>query len=207
MPASNQLHAMLQGSPRFAAVAALCDEFDLPTRVAAVRGIGAAEQAKLFKLAAEAPPATLDFILPRDLPSTHQVIWRGRNAAPAFWRMGKSFSWSPDGQELWGWNTDNPWGALIGPGYFVCTLAPTQRPGELMVDYRRHPSAPLSNWPPLVPSSARLGRLIYAGMVDYLRPVGRNVLIGCMFDPNKGEPLSPMHYFCAARGDAEPRHI
>ena len=47
-----QLLQMLQGDPRFGALAALCDEFNLDERLAAVRGLGKAEMTKLYERAA-----------------------------------------------------------------------------------------------------------------------------------------------------------
>ena len=78
-----QLLQMLQGDPRFGALAALCDEFNLDERLAAVRGLGKAEMTKLYERAAGQGQVALDYLVPAGTPDSG-AVWNGKNSLPVF---------------------------------------------------------------------------------------------------------------------------
>jgi hypothetical protein len=78
------------------------------------------------------------------------------------------------GAELWGYNHQSlAW--LTGPGYFVVHEDPAR---GAAIDYRRVPPKGCPTWPSVKPNDQGLSRFVYRGMVDYLRRVSREVLIG-----------------------------
>jgi hypothetical protein len=66
--------------------------------------------------------------------------------------------------------------ALGGPGYFVAHASAD--PGEVDLDYTRLPKEKPRDWPELVPSSARLGRFFYGGVIDVMRGLSSHVSVG-----------------------------
>jgi hypothetical protein len=191
-----QLLQMLQGDPRFGALAALCDEFNLDERLAAVRGLGKAEMTKLYERAAGQGQVALDYLVPADAPDSG-AVWNGKNSLPVFNTMCKTFARAPQPETLLGRNPfAHNW--LIGPGYFTCTVSPKQ-PGEFLIDYTREPAQAPAGWPPVKPNRAGASRLVYFQMHDHLRPVGKNVAIGAAFDARSGK--SKNQYFVLARSE------
>lgn len=143
----------------------------------AVRGLDKAKMAALFEACAGADALSLDDIVPVTDPLV-EVIHSGKNSLPLFNHFEKRFC-RPDGDdppaELWGYNHQSM-SAFTGPGYFVATA--DEKTGEIVIDYGRQPPRKPASWPEIIPNSARLGSIVWGGMVDRLRRVTPTVTIG-----------------------------
>ena len=156
-------------------------------RLDTIRHWSGSVQARLFEAAKGFRPLTLDDFVGPSVDPLVEVIHHGKNSLPAFTHFQKRFCKpKPDeeGKEpqagLWGYN-EQTFGAFTGPGYFVTHL-PEGRDdgasGEVDIDYRKIPPGKVESWPEIIPNEARLGRLVYAGMVDVMRGVSSHVTIG-----------------------------
>ena len=170
------------------ALAQALDAADAETRLAFVHALSPKLQRRLFD-AASRPVSTFD-IVPESVEPLQEVICEGRNTLPAFRHFQKRFCVSsaehtPDNRRvLWGYNHQTLAG-ITGPGYFVAYQ--DSETSELVIDYRElFPERPQS-WPQIVDNRARLGRFVYAGMVDRLRGVSKHVTIGRAY---KAEPMN-----------------
>lgn len=191
-----QLRQLLQGDPRFGALAALCDEYTPEERLQAVRALGKMEMARLFERAAGQPQVQLDYLVPADAPANASIVWNGKNSLPAFSAFAKIFTRSGQPDALYGRNSGSmEW--LIGPGYYTCVLRP-DHPGEFLIDYTREPAQAPPGWPQVKKNKSGFSRLVFYNMHDFLRPVGRNVAIGAAYDAG-GKFKN--QYFALARGE------
>ncbi len=50
--------------------------------------------------------------------------------------------------------------------------------GEIAIDYTKLPTERADGWPDIIPNEARLGKLVYSGMVDHMRGICETVSIG-----------------------------
>ena len=196
MAAPKQLKQLLQGDPRFGALAALCDEYAPSERLEAIRALGKVEMAALFERAAGQPAVSLDYLVPPESPQNATIVWNGKNSLPAFSAFQKIFTRGTEPGTLVGKNNGSmEW--LIGPGYYTCVLSPRE-PGEFLIDYTREPAQPPAGWAPVKKNKAGFSRLVFFNMHDFLRPVGKNVAIGAAYDVSgKFKNL----YFTLARGE------
>lgn len=191
-----QLRQLLQGDPRFGALAALCDEYSPTERLQAVRALGKLEMSSLFERAAGQPQVALDYFVPPDAPQNATIVWNGKNSLPAFSSFAKIFTRTDKPDALWGKNTGSmEW--LIGPGYYTCVLSPRE-PGEFLIDYTREPAQAPAGWPPVKKNKAGFSRFVFFDMHDFVRPVGHNVAIGAAFDTSG---KSKGQFFVLARGE------
>jgi hypothetical protein len=154
---------------------AMLDTLGAWSRRNAARGLDKRSMATLFEASANADPLTLDDFVPPSDPLV-EVIHSGRNSLPMFNRFEKRFC-RPDGEdppaELWGYNHQSM-SVFTGPGYFVATVDK----GEIVVDYGREPPRKPASWPEIIGNRARLGPLVWGGMVDRIRRVSTHVSIG-----------------------------
>ncbi len=130
------------------------------------------EAAKGFR-----PVGLDDFVPPSTLPLV-EVIHYGKNSLPAHTSFQKRFCRpgdTADGAMLFGYNHQSL-SALTGPGYFV--VRPSSEEGEVDILYTEVPTQKPGTWPPVLPNEARLGRFVYAGMVDVMRGISPHVSIG-----------------------------
>lgn len=149
-------------------------------RVAAVRGLGRAEQRALFDLVDGFAALRLADLVPPHVPALATVRHFGRNSLPAFRLFEKRFT-RPSGEdagsprELHGYNFQ-PMERWTGPGYFVAVDAPDRE--EVQIDYRRLPDQHPEGWPDIRPNDRGPARFVYGHMVDTLRRVSEHVSIG-----------------------------
>jgi hypothetical protein len=157
------------------AIAHLLDEVGDEGRLNTVMDLGKRELAALFEASVDNDPLTLDDLVPESAAPLTEVVHEGKNSLGLFSRFQKRFC-RPVGKsdELYGYN-EQELRALTGPGYFVAHSPPE---GGVLIDYRRLPDDRPRNWPAIIPNHARLGRFVYAGMVDVLRRVSSGVSIG-----------------------------
>lgn len=158
-------------------VARQLDALTPDARLAQVRGLSRGAQAILHEAAKGARKCELEDLVPAQIPPRTQVVHEGRNSLPMFRRFAKVFARpKPGARELWGFNrTAGLIRSGVGPGYFVAYEGPGD---ELLIDYTRIPEDRLPEWPPLLRNEARLGRFVYAGMIDALRAVSTHVTVG-----------------------------
>jgi hypothetical protein len=166
-------------SPDLAAVASHLDALESSERVAEIRTLNRAHQARLFEAAKGWRPITLDDLVPIRRGAMQEVVHEGKNSLPLFNRFAKAFVRPAPGDatELWGYNRAGCFvETVVGPGYFVaCNF---EREGEVLVDYLRVPPNRPEHWPPIVANSARLSRFVYHRTQDILRGVSAHVSIG-----------------------------
>ncbi len=182
-------------SPDLAAVASHLDALEASARVAEIRTLGRAHQARLFDAAKGRRPITLADLVPVHRDPMQEVVHEGKNSLPLFNRFAKAFVRpAPDCEtELWGYNRAGSFvETAVGPGYFVAY--PFEVEGEVLVDYLRLPSKRPEHWPPIRPNSARLSRFVYNGTQDVLRGVSTHVSIGRAF--KAGRPMSAWFVLC-----------
>ena len=170
------------------------DSLEHEDRVGAIRSLGRSQQARLFEAANGHRAITLADIVPADRPVMEEVVHHGKNSLPAFNRFAKVVVRPDEGSlaELWGYNRAGSFiEGVVGPGYFVAYPHGTD---EVLVDYLRVPPRRPEHWPPILPNSARLSRLVYAGTQDVLRGVSRHVTIGRA--TKGGKPMSAWFVLC-----------
>ena len=173
-----QLDLVLRSSAfDLAEVARRLDQLSPEARLAQVQGLGRSAQAILHEAAKDARKCVLDDLVPAGCAEMTAVVHEGKNSLPMFSRFAKVFCRpKPWARELWGYNRS---GSLVqttvGPGYFVAYEGPG---AEVLIDYTRVPDDAPPGWPRVLRNEARLGRFVYAGMVDALRAVSAHVSVG-----------------------------
>lgn len=195
-PAERLKHLLAAERPDMAEVGAFLDGLSHAERVEATRSLqGPSLQRKLWEGAAGGPAVTLADLVPPDYGALREVIFHGKNSLPVFTEFQKRFcrpsaGRGGDGDVLWGYNHGRL-GWLIGPGYFVVH---PEGDAAAAIDYTRVPPEHPAAWPPVKPNDQGVSRLVYMNMVDYLRRVSRDVLIGSAW--KKGKPLDSYFLLC-----------
>lgn len=182
-------------SPDLTAVASHLDALESSERVAEIRTLGRAHQARLFDSAKGWRPITLADLVPIQRDAMQEVVHEGKNSLPLFNRFAKAFVRPApgDGKELWGYNRAGSFvETVVGPGYFVAY--PFEVEGEVLVDYLRVPPKRPEHWPPILANSARLSRFVYNHTQDILRGVSAHVSIGRA--TKRGQPMSAWFVLC-----------
>jgi hypothetical protein len=133
-------------------------------------------QAAIFE-ACQGRTLDLDYLVPPSVGPLVEVIHQGKNSLGAFSIFQKRFTRLPEGAgeeaAVAGCNYQT-FMRLTGPGYFVCRA----QDGEIAIDYTKLPKHKPASWPEIRDNEGGLGRVVYGGMVDYLRRVSNNVSIG-----------------------------
>jgi hypothetical protein len=169
------LTSLLQSeATTLAEVAAHLDALDSDGRVQEIRDMPGKLQERVWRLAAEAAPFTLEDLVPPG--ETGQVVLAGKNSLPMFAWFEKRFA-RVAGKVIGHNHQQMSW--FTGPGYFTCVAAPqAERRKEVLLDYTQVPSEKLGEWPPIKANEAGFSRFVYKGLRDYLRRVSRDVVIG-----------------------------
>lgn len=180
-----ELRALLAvQSPDPKAIERLLDRMNEAERIAATRTLSGRDQKKLWYAVDGFRSVKLVDIVPPSVPTLTQVRHYGKNSQPAFTVFEKRF-FRPAGQdpsapsELGGANFQSIQ-LLTGPGYYVARDG-TQRPGEVVLDYRHVPVQAPTGWPAIVKNQWGRGALFYgigANYGDTLRRVSEHVTIG-----------------------------
>ncbi len=180
------------------AVAERFDEVSPAHRIEAIRQFDPTLQRRLFAASSGRQVTTSD-IVSEDTPPLKEIIHEGQNTLPAFRSFQKRFCRPTEEHQadnrtvLWGYNHQS-FSGITGPGYFVCY--DDEETGEVVIDYRELPPERPEKWPPIIDNKARLGRFVYAGMVDRLRRVSEHVTIGRAY---KSKPMNA--FFALVRQD------
>jgi hypothetical protein len=144
-------------------------------KVAEVTALNKKCQAKLWILAKDGKPLDLNYLVQPEVKPLDPQPFEGKNSLPAFTRFQKVFYRTADGQ-IAGYNNAGI-GPLIGWGYYIAE--PSKRDQkELQVNYMKLPKDKPKDWPEIKPNTAGLSRFVYGNMIDFLRRVDEDVLIG-----------------------------
>jgi hypothetical protein len=185
--------------PRLATV---LDELGHLGRVDTIHGWDRDTMARLYEAAQGFRKVTLDDYVPPSAAPLAEVIHHGKNSLPAFTHFQKRFCKPPedkahvDGKAvLFGYN-HQAMTPFTGPGYYVSYV----EGDEVFIDYTKIPPAKPDTWPPIAPNEARLGRFVYAGMIDIMRGISSHVSIGRA--KKKGEMMDAWFVLCRQDPDA-----
>ncbi len=173
------LTAALDSSDAVNAVAETLATLTLEQKIRVVRSLqGVGLQRKLWKAVSEAPRLSISDLVPEAVESMEPIILHGKNSLPVFSHFRKICCRPPsDTAVLWGYN-DSPLSPLIGPGYYVVHPSEASPLGGVAFDYTMIPQGRIAAWPQLRPNRRGASRLVYAGMIDYMRRVADDVFIG-----------------------------
>ena len=163
------------------AIAGHLDSLEIYDAVPAIRALGGRRlQQKLWTAAAVSPRIETADLLPRDYEPMRPVAFHGKNSLPLFTEFEKVCCRPPSGHgsdELWGYN-EGPTRSWVGPGYYVTHGSPDSELGGTVFDYTRTPEERCQGWPEIKTNDSGISRLVYKGMLDYMRRVARDVFIG-----------------------------
>lgn len=180
---------------RLAEITQHLDRLSKAERILETTALDRKSQERLWDLAEGSKPLTLDYLVPPDAAPLDPYPFEGKNSLPVFTHFQKVFYKTSEGT-IGGYNNQQL-GPITGPGYYVTHLWDA-RPGELAVDYLQVPRSKPMSWPPIQPNEAGLSRFIYAGMVDFLRWVSDDVVIGRAY--KKGiDPMPNWFVLCRTR--------
>jgi hypothetical protein len=188
------LAEMLDGtSPTQADLAKHLDALSSEQRVAEIHALNKRQQKRLWEVCADAPPFTLDDLVPPSLGEGQTVIYAGKNSLGAFTHFEKRFQ--RRGGSIIGYNHNTGISAwFAGPGYFTCVMSP-QNPKELLFDYTKVPEASPDGWPKVKSNGSGGSYFVYRDLHDFNRRVSKDVMIG--FATRLGKPIDS--YFVLAR--------
>ncbi len=160
--------------------------------IAEIITLGKKEQMKLWDLAEEAPEAlTLEYFVPADAEPLKPFVFEGKNSLPAFTRFQKVFYKQHDGT-IGGYNNQKL-APITGWGYMILEK-PDPNSKEVLVNYLKIPSEKPEGWPEIKPNCSGLSRFVYCNMIDHLRWVNRDVVIGRAY--KKGKPMPNWFVLC-----------
>jgi hypothetical protein len=172
------LRNLIEPEPDLPRLAKVLDELGHPARLWAIYQWSRSLQAKLYEAAKGFKPVTLDDYVPQGTGELVEVIHHGKNTLPLHTHFQKRFCKPKDEavkESLYGFNFQSLSG-FTGPGYFVAH--PSSESGEVDIDYTMIPKEKPDAWPSILPNEAKLGRFVYAGMVDVMRGISTHVSIG-----------------------------
>ncbi|MFN7950465.1 MAG: hypothetical protein U0610_01980 [bacterium] len=152
-------------------------------------------QERLWQIAEHSQPLDLDYLLPSSAEPLDPYPFEGKNSLPVFTRFQKVFYKTQEGT-IGGYNNSSV-GPVVGPGYYVTHLWDA-RPGELAVDYLQVPKSKPAAWPPIKPNDVGVSQFVYGGMVDFLRWVSDDVVIGRAYKKGQ-DPMPNWFVLCRTR--------
>jgi hypothetical protein len=130
---------------------------------------------KLWDIAENSEPLSLDYLVPPDAEALKPFPFEGKNSLPLFTRFQKVFYFDKD-KNICGYNKQSMmW--FSGPGYMMVQKNP-KNDREIQVDYTRIPKEKPPDWPKIKSNDVIPTRFIYGGTKDNLRWVSKDVLIG-----------------------------
>ena len=123
------------------------------------------------------------------------IVYELKNSLPVFNVSQKRF-YRPASGEVVGYNHTTGIARLTGPGYFYAINGDD---GEIVFDYTRLPDFRPPGWPPIRPNTGPLAGTTYGNMIDYVRAVSGQTVIGAAYRGGKPRnahfllTLSAMH--------------
>lgn len=172
-----------------AEIARHLDALEEGERVRQIRALKGADQRRLWRAAKGKGALTLEGFVSA---VERTVIYEGKNILPIFSLFQKRFFRSGAGA-VFGYNENSAFVTFFaGPGYFTVRGADD---GELAFDYTDIPGCAPEGWPPLRANDGFVPAIVYGGMIDYVRFVSQDTVIGAAFRAGK-----PRHqYFVLTR--------
>jgi hypothetical protein len=169
---------------------AALDAADEDARLQWMRSLPFKQQERLYELAEGNVLRASDFAA----PDGSVTICEGKNGLLLFTRFQKRFARVDD--EIVGYNYNDLWivPAFVGHGHFVVEDSPDV-PGEVWVNYCKVPSGQHPEFPKVHDNNGLFSRLAYGDMIDILRRVSRNIVIGHSFKPSGKWGLNAGQYF------------
>lgn len=191
-------------------IAAHFDALDAAERERQATDLCAAEQRRLWDLAADAPAIGLEHFVPPEQGLLTPVHHPGRNTIPGprfVQHFEKRFCKPRGGTRLFGYNVAKAW--FVRPGYFVAypTAAHESRRarGGVVIDYCLIPDDEVpQGWPPIVPNAAGLQRFVYHRTRDFMRRVSRHVSIGRASKHDERGDREMDYWFTLCRRETAP---
>ena len=177
---------------RIAALAAHLDALSPGVRIAECRALDKAAMRRLWDAAADAPPLTLDDLVPPGADEGVTVRFAGKNSLPTLTHFEKHFARHRG--DVVGINVQ-AMTPLTGPGYYTARAAGVDHPAEVLFDYTRVPRDAPPGWPAPKSNSAGISFLVFRNLHDYNRKVSRDVVIGSA--TRMGAPMDS--YYVLAR--------
>ena len=174
------------------------DSIPHPQRVAESTALGPKEQRRLWDLAKDGEPLSIEYLVPDDAAPLVPFPFEGKNSLPVFTRFQKVFYRTQEGT-IGGYNNQSL-SPITGPGYYVAHADESpdkSHAKELAVDYLQVPKSKPPTWPAIRPNEAGLSRFIYANMIDYLRWVSSDVVIGRAYRAGT-DPMPNYFVLCRA---------
>jgi hypothetical protein len=174
------LTTLIDVHPNLPRLSSCLDVLGNEGRVWAVQRWTRANMAALWDAAQGFRPVTLDDFVPATVGPFVEVIHSGKNSLPAATLFEKRFcrpALDPQATQptLLGYN-EQPFALFVGSGYYMAR--PSGLDGEVDIDYTMLPTSKPAAWPPIRSNSERLGRWVYAGMIDVVRGLSSHVTIG-----------------------------
>lgn len=171
------------------------DACDISTQVQWTRTLNFKEMEALWSLSRHTA-ITADAFVVED---SSVVICEGKNGLPVMTHFQKRFARL--GDQIVGYN-HNSWlqAILGGPGHFVVHDSPTVD-GEVWINYLLKPRQRHPEYPPLLSNNVLFhprglfARWVYGGMVDVIRRVSENVVIGFSIRPDETPGPNEGMYF------------
>lgn len=133
--------------------------------------------------ACEGRPITLEQVVPASVGANVEVIHDLRNTLPLFTNAQKRFT-RVEGEDfkVAGFNRQFGVARVSEPGYFVVSEGEGEHANELVIDYTKvtqPKTAPVPTWPEIESNNEGfLNKIVWGGMIDYLRKVSTHVSIG-----------------------------
>jgi hypothetical protein len=170
------LSALLRSGASSREMAEHLDGLSAAARLDEVLAITGSSVGKLYAAVADAPPITPEEFVPPSTKGT--LIYEGRNSLPAFSRFQKRFQRLESGIIV-GYN-HQAMSFVTGPGYFVLKAAngEGEHAKEMYFDYTVPAPETPAGWPEYKPNDRGLSKLVYRGMIDFVRRVARGVVVG-----------------------------
>ena len=173
---ARSLSALLREGASSGEMTSHLDKLSPAARLDEVRAITGGGVGKLYAAMADAPAITPEEFVPPSTKGT--LIYEGGNSLPAFNHFQKRFLRLESGL-LIGYNHQTM-AFVTGPGYFVVKPANGEGPHgkEMFFDYTVPSPETPAGWPAFKSNDSGLSRLVYGGMIDYVRRVARGVVVG-----------------------------
>lgn len=181
---------------KLAEVTAHLEGLNHPERVDQVVALNKRQQIKLWEIAENSKPLTMEYVVPRTAKPLEAFPFEGKNSLPAFKRFQKVF-YLDSQRNVCGYN--NAWiGWLVGPGYYMVQMNPKAPEHEIQVDYTRIPTEHPPGWPEIKSNDIFPTMFVYGGTRDNLRWVSKDVVIGRAFKMGE-DPMPNWFVLCRAQ--------
>lgn len=175
-------------------VARFLDRLSPGERVSQCMALAGKDQSRLWELAGKKRLSFDEsFFVPAGAKKLVPYPFEGKNSLPVFTRFQKVFYRAKEGHVA-GYNYQTLM-KITGPGYYILERAQDLDAGPMVINYLKVPESKPSSWPKIQSNDAFPSRFIYGGMMDYLRKVSKDVVIGRAFKQGKGMP----NYFVLCR--------